>query len=301
MQTRKTPLVLVAILALLLVNLTVTGEVTVEPVGIPEVIEAGEMIETEIVLTNYGNQDVNFEVDIEDIDLEEDEEQAGPRRDRRGGPQDGDDYDYEWRDNLENDGPEYEWIDIRDWDETREFRLGDDQNTGAVNLNWDFPFYEESFDRIYCDSDGWSSFVNSSQSINTAYPFPSRDQNWYYTLAIANGDWDGTRNGAGPMYTWTDEEEIMIITYYQWDARDNGSHADYQIILEESGMITYQYGDRFGEGNRFATACHVGVNGADGFGFQMVERNAGGGYLEEGRTIGFGPAGAWLSWVVLTP
>ena len=58
------------------------------------------------------------------------------------------------------------------------------------------------------------------------------------TLAILNGDWDGNRNGAGPLYTWTNEEDVMVITYHNWCPRhDQQIGGCFQIILTDDGMI----------------------------------------------------------------
>ncbi|NQT34837.1 hypothetical protein HQ587_06585, partial [bacterium] len=279
MQARKTPLVLVAILALLLVNLTVTGEVTVEPVGIPEVIEAGEMIETEIVLTNYGDQDVSFEVDIEEIDLEDDEEQAGPRRDRRSEP---DDMGYEWRDDDEDDGPEYAWLDRGDFEDVREWRLGDDANTGAVDLGWTFPFWDDEYDRIYGDTDGYCSFTYAGTRYNIAvanFPVAAQPGALYHSMICGRQvDYlQGTE-----IWFWTNEQDMAVM----WWA---GNHQEnWQVILQDNGLGVIQWGQGCGDRN-------AGINEGDGdYGWFL-------GAYGNGSAVGFGPAGAWLSWVVLTP
>jgi len=280
----------------------VAAEVIVEPFGAAVLMEE-EVEEFIINLANTGEQEVSFEIGINLVDMEDqDERLAGPCRDRRGGPQEDDDFEYEWRDNLENDGPEFEWIDVREFDGVRQFNLGDDQNTGRIDLGWEFPFYDRVFDFIYVDSDGWASFVNQSQSIRTAYPFPSNDQAWFFTLAVLNGDWDGNRDGAGPLFFWSNGEDEAVITYNNWCPRHNEQIGGcFQIILNNEGMITYQYGDEIEGAQRWWGDSHTGVNGYNGFGFQMVARAGGQGYIVEDRAIGCGPRDAWIHWIMIAP
>ena len=78
-----------------------------------EDIPTGVVFNQDLTLYNNGNNQVSFAIDIELVDQGN---LMDPGRDRRGGP---DDMGWEWRDNLEDDGPEYEWIDIRNWEGTR--------------------------------------------------------------------------------------------------------------------------------------------------------------------------------------
>ncbi|HHE46531.1 MAG TPA: choice-of-anchor D domain-containing protein, partial [Bacteroidetes bacterium] len=80
-----------------------------------------------------------------DLYVAEIERDAGqPRRDRRGAA---DDYGYEWRDNEEDDGPDYEWIDITQGQGQR-LNAWDDWNSGVLELGWDFPWYDQQYDAI---------------------------------------------------------------------------------------------------------------------------------------------------------
>jgi len=270
----------------------------------------GDIRDYDVQITNEGQSPLHYEVEIEAQEPGERDANArgirslgGPARaevarDRRGEP---DDLDYEWRDNDENDGPEYEWIDIREAEGVRTFQLGDDQNTGQVALGFDFPFYDRVQNFIYIDSDAWVSLVNQSQQI-TIPRFPSADANWYYTFGICNGDWHGNMNGSGPLYFWTNNRDMAVITYHQWEDRGGGSHADFQVIMYSSGLVKMQYGAQFGNGNRFARDSHAGFNGGDGqHGMEIVPSGQGDGYLVEGRAIAFGPTSAFTNWISFEP
>ncbi|MCF7811146.1 carboxypeptidase-like regulatory domain-containing protein, partial [bacterium] len=282
------------------------AQLSADPEGVTASMEVNNQAETEVIITNSGDSDVPFEIKIEAIDLSEDDDNRDvpPRRDRRGGPVDDDDYRYEWRDNDENDGPEYEWIDIREFDGVRSQSQSDDEIHGPFEFGWNIPFYDEEFDRCWICSDGWASLQRSQYARNVP-DLPNNDQSWFATVLWSDGDWHGNLNGAGPAYFWTNEEDMAIVTWHQYDARDNGSHADVQVIFQDNGMITIQYGDSFGEGNRFGTGegtygAEAGINGLGGDypGFQFKPPNQQNDYLVEGRAIGFGPARAWLNWIV---
>ncbi|MBT7618214.1 MAG: T9SS type A sorting domain-containing protein [Calditrichaeota bacterium] len=284
---------------------TADAEVIFQPNGAAFQMEE-EAEEFIISLINAGDQDVNFELNIRLQDLGEEEDvNMGPFRDRRGEPQDGDEFEYEWRDNLEDDGPEYEWIDIREFEGVRQHVLGDDENTGQLDFGWNFPLYDEEFDHCWACSDGWSSVFRSQYQRNVP-DLPNRQQAWNGTLLWSDGDWHGERDGAGPLYFWTNEEDMAIITWNQWNARDGGTLADVQVIYRLDGMMTINYGADFGNGNRFndgqgtygAEASFQGL-GDGQWGFQFKPPNQLNDYLQEGRVIGVGPRDAWLKWIMI--
>ncbi len=298
-------LFLTFLLLLLTSFVTSEAEVIYQPTGAAFLLDE-EIEEFIINLFNTSDQDVNYELNIRLQDLEEEEEvNMGPFRDRRGGPQDGDDFEYEWRDNLEDDGPEYEWVDIREFEGVTQIVLQDDQNTDQLNFRWNFPLYDEEFNRCWASSDGWVSVVRSQYARNVP-DMPNRQQEWNGTILWSDGDWHGNRDGGGPLYFWTNEEDVAIITWNRWNARDNGSLADVQVIYRIDGMMTINYGADFGDGNRFddgngtygAEAAFQGL-GDGHWGFQFKPPNQLNDYLQEGRVIGVGPRDAWLKWIII--
>ncbi|NQT33706.1 hypothetical protein HQ587_00840, partial [bacterium] len=62
---------------------SVIAEITVEPIGLMEFIEADDTLTVELTLFNSGEVDVAFDIDLEEIEDEE-ERQGGPRRDDPG-------------------------------------------------------------------------------------------------------------------------------------------------------------------------------------------------------------------------
>ena len=312
MKFNRAFLFVISLLFILTFSEPAIGQVTIDPVGITASMENEDTLTVEMTLTNSGENDVAYAIDFEEPPEDEERDRnirtlrhvgpvADPKRDRMGGPDDSD-FEYEWRDNSddnEDDGPEYEWIDIREFDDVQQILLSDDENTGRIDLGWEFPIWDEVFDFIYICSDGWASFTNSTNGRNTP-DFPANDQNWYYTITTADGDWHGNSNGSGPGYWWTNGEDMFIWTYYQWYDRGNGTLADWQFILTDDGMVTIQYGDNFNDGNRFADGGYgapAGINAGGEYGFTFVPNGEGRDIMGEGYAIGCGPASAWIKWI----
>ncbi len=281
-------------------------DIFVEPVLIEDSLNTGDIEEHRVTIENRGNSDLLYEVDVEVTAEPGDDEERGPRRDRRGDP---DDFGCEWRDNLEDDGPEFEWIDIREWDNVTTQVQSDDQINGPFVFGWDMPFYDQAFDRVWICSDGWISFQRSEYARGVP-DIPNNDQSWFATVLWADGDWhggDGLGFESGPVYFWTNEEDMAIVTYNQWYSRYQQPCADIQIIMNADGMIKIQYGQDFGlDGNNFNNGQYgseAGINGLGGdmAGFQFNASGQGEDYLLEGLAIQFGPPSAWISWIAVEP
>lgn len=153
-----------------------------------------------------------------------------------GGP---DAFGYLWKDSDEPRGPRYNWVDITNIGTS--LSLGDDDYTGPINLNFDFPFYDSTYSSIYVGSNGIISFGRgSSSTINTALPNNALPNNliavWWDDLNPASG---------GKVYYYRDlENNRFIVSFieipnYQY-YHGTGS-LTFQAILYPTGKITLQY------------------------------------------------------------
>ncbi len=272
---------LLLFLCLLLAN-PLFGQITADPEELNfNDTPTGAIFTEEITLTNNGDAEIGFTAVVETIDPDRN---FGPARDRRNDP---DDMSYEWRDNLEDDGPEFEWINLADYENVRNFQLGDDQNTGAVPIGWTFPFWDREFEQIFIDSDGWTSFTYGGRDISVdARNYPSQANGVREnTIAVFNTDYGNARVGF-----WTNENDQAIIS---WVGNNQHHH---QLILHESGLAVMQYGQAIQNRGCMGVGANLG-DGEHGFFICGDDRN----YLTDGRAIGFGPGNGWLSWIVVTP
>ena len=265
----------------------------VSPDRIVHFFHMGEVREHVINISNEGDADLRFSIEHEYI-AEPGRDDAvrslrrtdgvEPFRDRRGGP---DDMGYEWRDNLEDDGPEFDWIDMnQDW--VRIFQLGDDDNTGRLPLGWSFPLWDREYDHVFIDSDGWMSFVYDGDDVMVDAPqYPVEAEGWREaTIAVFNRN---NREGTD-IWFWTNEEDMAVIWWF-------GDHQfQSQLILDESGFAVMQYGENIDQ-----TTGEVGVNLGDGEHgwFISGQDNQ---YIVPGRAIAFGPPEAWrIPWLTYEP
>lgn len=160
-----------------------------------------------------------------------------PQRDRRGGEIGS---GYNWLDDDEENGPEFEWIEISDLGRRLEAR--DDWNSGPLNLGWSFEFYDEEYTSIRVCSNGWASFTNNSRAYSP-FELPS-EREPYNILAV---QWvDLNPDSIGSIYFWTDpDEEVAVVSWLGIPVWGGGEDSEqtFQLIIRGDGIIIYQYAD----------------------------------------------------------
>jgi len=271
----------------------------VEPNAIEASLLTGELEEHIVNCANEGEALLHGTIELEVIDERRDDAARSVRsispdravnRDRRSEP---DDWGYEWRDNFEDDdGIDFEFIDIAEFEGVRNFNMGDDQTTGPYQLDWEFPYYERVSSQIWVCSDGWVSptWGGYTRSFPN-YPTPQFGDMWTHSGL----DWLG---GQHPCMFWTNGQDEAIVTY---GPNYEGQGMNHQVIINDAGLIKFQYGAGWQNNNRFLQQSFVGFNAIvennGRAGFTIVPRGQGPNLLTNGRAIGFGPAQAWSNWI----
>ncbi len=164
-----------------------------------------------------------------------------------GGP---DTYGYTWKNQADPTGPVYNWIDIKGLG-TKITGLGDDNSVGPFNMNWNFRYYWNDYNKALVGSNGWMSFEALG---NIASPFPTIPSaaapNNYIAallsdLTFTNGSNAPVPNCSG--WYWTNNLDTFIVQYDSvpfWSAtgqKYTGSNT-FQIILSGvDSSITFQY------------------------------------------------------------
>ncbi|MCF7811230.1 tandem-95 repeat protein, partial [bacterium] len=233
--------------------------VNVDPMEIETEINSGETEDHEIIISHDGGADLDFTVTTEIISeaVNDDAMRDGPRRDERSDP---DNFGYIWRDDAEA-LVVYDWIDITEIGE-RLRNVGDDWNSGSLDMGWTFDFYGQEFNSIRVCSNGFASFTSASTSYSP-FHLPRRAQP-YDLLAV---QWlDLNPADGGYIYFYTDaEEEITILSWIDVPryGAGGGDRQTFQLVLSGNGVIKYQYADDNVPG---ANSC-IGIqngNGRDG-------------------------------------
>lgn len=278
------------------------AQIEVTPWGVAVAPQPGDEVQVPLTIRNLTNQPITYNLTLSNRDLGIERQL---HRDRHGGP---DDMTYIYRDNLEEDGPEYEWIDIRDREGVVDVRnLADDAFYGMYELGFAFPYYGNEYREIGFHSNGFASFV------------PARDIVFYWPqwdrLPNANpGQADRTPpptcmavnyqdlNPAvqGHIYYWHNDH-MAVVTWYDIphfsDQQNQGPRWTFQLILTSDGLIRYQYHTI---GRYDNETMMIGLQNEDrDMGFTVAYHEFD--YLEEGRVIQFGPEAAWVNWVVPEP
>ncbi|MBD3166193.1 T9SS type A sorting domain-containing protein [bacterium] len=185
--------------------------------------------------------------------------------DRVGGP---DEFGYTFIDSDEEDGPDFDWIDITGsgdmWDTG-----GDDSGFGPVALGFTFGFYGTDYTEIYFSSNGYLTFSDEDQTDYSNDNIPSTTTPNNY-IAPYWDDFTLGYDGSGPVYyesTTYGGENAFVVTYNNLielggTQNDSIDAVTMQVILLESGGILMQY-DEFGSVID-RTSATVGIENADG-------------------------------------
>lgn len=167
-----------------------------------------------------------------------------------GGP---DAYGYSWEDNDVGSGPTFQWVDITSIGEPI-IALRDDNVIGPILFDFQFPYYWYLTDRCWIGSNGFISFLSSS---NFAHPFdsipspaPPND-----LVAVLAGDLDFTDPSfirPPSCYFYTNHVDSAVISWINVsEFSANGEYRDsthtFQLILSAGdSSLTFQYGENHG-------------------------------------------------------
>jgi subtilisin family serine protease len=227
--------------------------IAVAPASLTETLPTGGTSTQQLTITNSGLGALNFTIpDAEyitvvnksaapkpgSLPIELAKDAIDPRIgtpvvNGAGGP---DAFGYKWKDSDEVGGPAYNWIEISGIGTPIAF-TGDDQNLGAFNIGFNFPFYGTDFSSFRACTNGWISFTNVDDVEYTNVELPS-------TAAPENmiaPFWDDLTFGvSGDAYYHFDGQRL-VIEYKDVPRLSSGGPYSFQIHLYPSGKIEFHY------------------------------------------------------------
>lgn len=267
----------------------------VEPMSFDEVVLAGTEAQSLLTISNTGVSAMDFAVttmpsfaqspewkryaEMEPVKGESASRPIGFAGAGAGGP---DQFGYVWMDSNQENGPVFDWFEIREVG--RRIELFDEDGV-TVPLPFKFPFYGSLKTQVGIASNGYLSFDQSQLKGHFRNsPIPnSADPN--DLMAVYWTDLDP--EAFGDVYYYHDELNGRFIVEYdnvpEWGDEIGST---YQVILYPNGTIVYQYLSINGD----PEAVTVGIEDAIGAdGLQVVYNAA---YLEDGLAVAFSPAGS---------
>ncbi|MCH8526776.1 MAG: hypothetical protein LAT79_06410, partial [Kiritimatiellae bacterium] len=151
-------------------------------------------------------------------------------------------------------------------------------------VNFSFPFYGNSFDRVYVGSNGYITFGNGSSAyINQALPA------LYVPPDLIAAFWDDldTRT-TGDIY-YQEFSDHLIVQFDQVGRLSDVAEYTFQIVLRASGVIEFFYDELQGMTN----SATVGIQGGAPLqGLQIAYNEA---YLENGMAVRIDPQSAFVT------
>ena len=170
----------------------------------------------------------------EPLELQKDEEDPRVGTLGSGGP---DRFGYRWRDSDSAGGPVFDWFDIDAVGTPITFGSYDDANSGPIPIGFPFPFYGNSFTDLRVCTNGWLSFTNTTTDLsNDPLPSTSSPEN---LLAVFHDDLHFRGVQRAKYYN---DGGRLIVQYTDVDKYSpSGAHLTFQVILDPTGRIVYQY------------------------------------------------------------
>ena len=161
----------------------------------------------------------------------------------------------------------------------------DDNFSEAIDIGFDFEFYEHTHDKLYISTNGFISFGSGSESFsNRSIPEDTPPNNiiapFWDDLDISDGHvFFKSRNIGGVRSFVVEWEKVLVYGSFDF--------LSFEIVLHENGDILFQYQDLQGP----LDESTIGIEDSDGVDGLMFLYNSSG--LSEGTTIRFirpGPA-----------
>ncbi|MBT6516747.1 MAG: M6 family metalloprotease domain-containing protein [Candidatus Marinimicrobia bacterium] len=241
-------------------------EIEVNPDELNFNVTSGDLGSQTVTLSNVGEAEtqLNYSVNA-----------AGdvPFSNPQGGPDGG---NYYWTSAAEELGMEYEWIDIQNNATLLNFTHNDLFADNPVDLPFDFEFFNESYNYVEVNANGWIGWNSENENawLNSDLPSPSAPRPAIF------GFWDdlnpnnegGNSNSSGDIYYHVNQERAVIWfnNVVRWNP-DEWGQFDFQIVLYSNGAFATNYQNMDGVLN----SGTIGFQNNDGsMGTQIVANEA---------------------------
>ena len=217
-------------------NLLNSPEIFIDVSGFDVELSSGGNTSEEFVIVNTGEAELLFSIDQESYQSI----------------------------NSDNNDLSYEWIDITSDYQTLNMLHNDYASEQSIDLNFNFPFYENSFSSFIVNSNGWLGFgadntgwdnlslPNSQAPLNAIFGF------WDDLNPVNDSNSSG--NGLIKYSSMSDKAVVWFDSVDHWPTNFEGSNYDFQMILYSSGDIRFNYRSMLGD----ASSATIGVQNSDG-------------------------------------
>ncbi|MBI3449432.1 MAG: choice-of-anchor D domain-containing protein [Acidobacteria bacterium] len=160
---------------------------------------------------------------------------ASPRRLGAGGP---DAFGYVLRDSEHLGGPVFAWTDIQTIG-TQVAVSGNNATSPAIPLGFGFPFYGNSFSSVRVCTNGWLSFTSPRSNAGNPETLPSTS--FQVPENLLAPFWDDLDFGAVRKASSYSDGDRFIVQYTNVTRAGGGPAFTFQVILDRSGRIVFQY------------------------------------------------------------
>ena len=196
-----------------------------------------------------------------------------------------DDFGYVWTDSDKKSDLDFSWISLQGRDSVISKNGDDNQNYGPIPLGFSFPFYGDTFNSLYINTNGWISFTHLKLGdVNESLPSPTGPFN---LIAIFWDDFVVTDSSKISIFSNSDS---FIVKYEKMARYSIGGSYTFQGVVTKEGKITFQYLSLYNQLNSHT----VGIQNEDASLFLSIVYNQN--YVHDSLRIDIIP-----SWVEVAP
>ena len=201
-----------------------------------------------------------------------------------------DDYGYSWTKSSVDEMVDYDWIDISD-DNT--LLVMPDNDSGSIaNINFPFPFYDNSYSFCAVMANGWISFGATSEAWNNQSVFDDEAPNGaiFAFWDDLNPENDDNNSGQGQIkyHSNSDRTVIWYDNVIHWTGDDRVF--DFQVVLYPSGKIKVNYRQMTGD----TGSATIGMIDLDGnFGLESTYNSDD--FMENNMSVVFDLPPSWVN------
>jgi len=196
-----------------------------------------------------------------------------------------DDFGYVWTDSNKKSDLDFSWVSLQGKDSVISQQGDDSRNYGPISLGFSFPFYGDTFNSLYINTNGWIGFTYlKSGDVNDSLPSPKGPFN---SIAIF---WDDFVVADSSKISIFSNSDSFKVKYEKMERFAIGGSYTFQGILTKEGKITFQYLSLTGQLN----SNTVGIQNKDASRSLLIAYNQD--YVHDSLRIDIIP-----SWIDIVP